>query len=777
MPKKSKSVKDNGSYVFADFSQGLYFLDTPRSLGEQLYSLALVGGRNVWVEKGALVPQYGYIKNGQIPEDEKVMAVTKDSESSSAFFIVTNVGNVYLYTAAQGLKKYKTTLPEALDGTPIVAHRGNDMVIYANGTAYLFGDYYTESSNVVIDEDIALNIYSNYYSFTAPYESLDYYWNGKELSINGEDKITLSSVTVKDGTLKEIDSTKLAAYTNNYSFEFQLPITLDKVGAYNISQVGSEGYSAIKGTIRRNIKGEISGHIYAWVNYGKGNNFYMDLDFDNIIPDTYTIKFTGTSEGVVTLEMIDSSGNTVESVSDSSSSTEYTFIFGPLSDSTYKLPTGVQLSNIDETLQANEITYYVDDIELEYETESLVTVIAVPDGGETKTYSDNVTIEEKALHSIDLEYIPEETSSTDATGDSTTGSTEGTLITPELMEICVNRLFIVDTTGRIYYSQVGNIDSFDQSLGAGYFEGFYNDTSKTLSLDEFLDGVLICKQNGIYYLTLGDDSISIKKYSQIGQQYASDHVIVREKVYAYDSNSGSLVNAISMNVFGSLTVGKTVVPSDYMDAANHGLQDSRRVLCYNNEAGVFELYYGENLRNCFIIFPDDGTMFPREMDISMDYFIGFNQGVAGVSSAGLIIQDFKKGTIIEGLTAQANFEPIGLRDNRFICSSILEVTELNGIEFRVSANNTGYSSQYIYPNINRDEDRDLIPPMVYSNYKTNEINPYYELTSRWADKVSNVTRVGIPMSGRNGVSINFEFPKNLAFCLAAIRLPDFSQGE
>ena len=48
---------------------------------------------------------------------------------------------------------------------------------------------------------------------------------------------------------------------------------------------------------------------------------------------------------------------------------------------------------------------------------------------------------------------------------------------------------------------------------------------------------------------------------------------------------------------------------------------------------------------------------------------------------------------------------------------------------------------------------------------------------KWADKMSNCTRVYAPMSGRYGVSLSFEFPKAEAFCLAAILINDFSQGS
>ena len=121
------------------------------------------------------------------------------------------------------------------------------------------------------------------------------------------------------------------------------------------------------------------------------------------------------------------------------------------------------------------------------------------------------------------------------------------------------------------------------------------------------------------------------------------------------------------------------------------------------------------------------------------------------------------------------FEPIGLRDNRLICSSILEVTELNGIEYKVSTENAGTSYQQIVPSYNIIEGQEFLPPLLYSD--DNVKLPSYELTSKWAEKTSNVTRIYAPMSGRNGVAITIEFPANTAFCLSALRLPDFSQGN
>ena len=57
------STKFKGQYLFQNFGYGLYNQEVPRTLEEQLATLAMVGGRNVWAIRGALVNQYGYAQN------------------------------------------------------------------------------------------------------------------------------------------------------------------------------------------------------------------------------------------------------------------------------------------------------------------------------------------------------------------------------------------------------------------------------------------------------------------------------------------------------------------------------------------------------------------------------------------------------------------------------------------------------------------------------------------------------------------------------------------
>ena len=415
-PLNVKPIKDKGTYVFGDFSIGLYYLDTPRMLGEQLASLALVGGQNIWSEKGALVPQYGYNVLGKLPDDEQVIAVSKDTANAANFFIITMDENTdshfYLYTASQGLKKYKSNIGAI--NVPIIAHDGKNLIVYNDGAAYLFGSYYADASNIVaIDSNVPYRDYNVYYEFTVPLESTEYYWNGKEILVTNDN-------------------------TNHH-----------------------------------------------------------------MVVSSVTVGETNT------------------------------------------------------------------------------VIRAIIDGEHQQFSGDTATISENTLLPIDLIYYPEDYDETLQPTDP--NYVAPVTMTPALIESAQNRLFVVDETGTVYYSSVGGVDelaggvkAFDQKNDAGFFTGFYKDSSKILSIEDFMDGILISKENGLYYLTLGDatynvvqteggflslaeNQIKIRKIANIGQQYAGDHVIVKESVLAYDSNSGTIVNAASLNVFGSLVAGDIII--------------------------------------------------------------------------------------------------------------------------------------------------------------------------------------------------------------------------
>ena len=94
--KKSPTRKDDGSHIFADFSYGLYLLDTPRNIGEQLGSLALVGGRNVVAQKGALINQYGYFVSAELGSDEdRFVYASKCGDSNDSIFLICLSGKIY----------------------------------------------------------------------------------------------------------------------------------------------------------------------------------------------------------------------------------------------------------------------------------------------------------------------------------------------------------------------------------------------------------------------------------------------------------------------------------------------------------------------------------------------------------------------------------------------------------------------------------------------------------------------------------------------------------
>ncbi len=189
-PKKgTKSI--DGTWVFSDFSKGLYLLNTPRNIGEQLFSLAMVSGRNCWSEKGALVSQNGYLLKNSIPEEDTITGYSRTTDGMNNIFITTQSGSVYLYTASEGLKEYKTKSSPA--SGIIMCRRGKDLIYRVGTSNYLFGGYYDGSSSTyILDATFAVDGES--YRTNIPLEMMKYFWSSKDLEIDGKHLVVLTCV-------------------------------------------------------------------------------------------------------------------------------------------------------------------------------------------------------------------------------------------------------------------------------------------------------------------------------------------------------------------------------------------------------------------------------------------------------------------------------------------------------------------------------------------------------------------------------------------------------
>lgn len=872
--KTIKPAKNDGRYIFADFSTGLYLLDTPRGIGEQLASLALKGGRNIWTEYGALVPQYGYMTKGQLPEIERVVGITKDSKSSASVFILTMLGNVYYYSAYDGLRKYKTGFESIEDGA-LFTRMNNDLILCSGGATSMFGAYYKESQYEEIVSNATASNYGSYAVISVPYIYSDYFWRGKKIAIKGIGGFNITSIV--DSTMQVATSIPFSNLVNTLDWTLKshivvkdsenVTVNLDETSGLSVSSVVTKHEGTSSTVTKKTLTHECykatrvwneesgfpdSGYVYLPKGSGvkakvlvSNTSFSQTNSQSSLRPIFLKITYEVNSYEVVsevkgnvaTYSSLQgyginhykltrySAGDLYNVKTESVSGPEYythviTFNI-PLADgtvltySTNDLATGEYEWSISNDKNTGEIIVtistgdtivaqkiftnggllkcvqdnpdgeiakglcdYIDSTGTvkNTTTEGSIELTIVPIDKEANLDNltqSSVSIGEQTLLPIDLIFKPEDS------------AIRQTTIVPKLLGSANNRLLIYDVNGNVYYSAVGILDDFKEADGAGYFGSFYNDTSECLAIEDYLNGALITKQNGLYYVTVsdtitngtsGNSGLNITKVSEIGQQYAGDHVIVGEKVYAFDSNSGSIVLACTQNMFGNVVGGKILVASEYIDSVNLGISEQRRKFVHNSEANCFILYYGEHLDKGLVL-TSTGSLFPRELDIRIFDCVRFNQGTLSITREGLISQDFKKGTIILNKTPIAEFEAIGLKDNRCICSSMLEVTELNGIEYNITTSNAGVSYQHINPSINYGLNDTKLPPMVYSDKDKKLYTDSFELTTKWAAKKSNLTRVYAPMSGRDGISISLEFAANQAFCLAALRLPDFSQGE
>lgn len=632
------STKFRGQYLFQNFGYGLYNQEVPRTLEEQLATLAMVGGRNVWAIRGALVNQYGYAQNYQLDEGEYVRIVPTISSSSQSLPIISTAGTVYRYTNYDGLKKYKTSLPTLTN--PITTYSGTNLYIYnSDGTFYTYGSRYNGDNDnspfesiVTLVADEFVRVDDNVLKVKISVEDLPYFWTDKKLA------------------LEQFDGDQTHDYYD---------LVVNRV------------------YLERGIE-------------DLPDKYYVDVRFDGKTPEHGTSDvIAGNKIGEMTLQTADSA-------------TEFV-------------------------------------------------------------------------------YIPERGSP----------DPQVTLV-PKLMAVVLNRLWVVNNDNTIYYSAVGNMTNFEQANGAGFFKGFYNDTSDVLTIEEYYSGALITKQNGMYHVKLttkdysfegvayGTESnyLTINKINNIPQKYPGDHVIIGDEVIAYDAVSGNLVQAAYINYFQNLQQGAILLHGSEIDSQGLGLHSAvNRVLGYNYQEEVLIVYYGDMLYQSLVI-TRGLSIYPREINKDLVGCTMFAQGLLCFTTDGLILEDFKRGTVIPEITSVVEFEPICLRGSKLLSGTIIEFTELNDVNLNISTSNAGYSSQDIIPSSQNRSDEESIPLMLYSNSSNPRIlNDTVAGEAKWVYQKSDVTRVAAPLSGRDGLTLRMEFPKNTAFTLCAINLPDLSRGE
>lgn len=640
-----RGSKFDGDFIFSDFSYGLYNLDTPRGLSEQLTTLAITGGRNVWTERGALVSQYGYDLKDQFAENDIPYLVSSDNSSANNIFIICLNGNVYYYTTLEGLRKYATPLTDI--DSPIIAHNGGVLYLTTDDAAYIYGASYDDADFVKIFENRAVTSSGSQVTINITESEKKYFWLDKK-------------VVIRDGL------------EGSYTYYPMYVISISK-----LEDNPNYDYSLLL-----YFEEETSGHSFT----------------DPIAVGEKTLR-------------------------------------------------QLSLGQFDETADPP-------------------TLIPLQEG-----FYDFTWVNESGAATIEI---------------------KDRILHPKLMAVALNRLWVVDEDNTIFYSAVGSMTNFEQNYGAGYFRGFYQDTSEVLSIEEFFSGVLITKQTGMYHARLttnkysytesiessmSENYININKISNITQKYPGDHVVIGSEVIAFDDASGNIVQAAYVNYLNQIQEGSVLLHGSELDSQSLGIQSSnKRVLAYSFRDEVLLLYYGSELDQALVI--NRGlSIFPRETNLSFLDVQMFAQGFINITTDGYVLEDFKRGTIIPNITPVAEFEHIGLRGNKMLSGTIIEITELNGVKYNIATMNAGNSEQEITPTIIQINRNSALPNLIYSDETINFYPTSFAESTKWASQKSSVTRIAAPLGGRDGLGVRLEFEPNVSFCLCAIRFPDMSQGE
>lgn len=120
------------------------------------------------------------------------------------------------------------------------------------------------------------------------------------------------------------------------------------------------------------------------------------------------------------------------------------------------------------------------------------------------------------------------------------------------------RIWVGDTDGRLFYSEVGNIHGWDMKHGAGAFDSFFEDNTDFVALGIWSEYLVAHKRERTYLLDASNDDSSnwvVKQFSEYTCDSQQSYIVSNNGYYIYSREGGGIYPLLSRSIYSVLYQG------------------------------------------------------------------------------------------------------------------------------------------------------------------------------------------------------------------------------
>lgn len=210
------------------------------------------------------------------------------------------------------------------------------------------------------------------------------------------------------------------------------------------------------------------------------------------------------------------------------------------------------------------------------------------------------------------------------------------------------RIFVGDSVGRLFFSEIGNIHGWDLKYGAGVVDQFYNDNTNFVALIPWDRYLLLCKREKSYLLdgTNADtQDWVIQPYSNYTCDSQQSWIDCNNGLYVYSRQAGGIYPMLQRTVYNSNFQGIE---------ASLKIRDNLKYINTSKYEEIFPVYHpkkkymmfytplltstGSN--DCFIYDITSKSWLHRKVTQEVSIAFKFNDEVYIGTQDGLILKEF-----------------------------------------------------------------------------------------------------------------------------------------